>query len=57
MTRGEKLVTFTVEGRAFTYKQPGWWCSLTDPDDMDGQLVDEDNHAAHKILTASLAFR
>ena len=28
MTRGEKLVTFKIEGRAFTYKQPGWWCSL-----------------------------
>ena len=28
MTRGEKLVTFKLEGSAFTYKQPGWWCSL-----------------------------
>ena len=46
MTRGEKLVTFKIEGRAFTYKQPGWWCSLTDPDDMDGQLVDDDNQIA-----------
>ena len=42
MTRGEKLVSFKVEGRAFTYKQPGWWCSLTDPDDVEGQLVGED---------------
>jgi HTH-type transcriptional regulator / antitoxin MqsA len=46
MTRGEKLVTFKVDGRAFTYKQPGWWCSLTDASDMDGQLVDDDNHVA-----------
>jgi HTH-type transcriptional regulator/antitoxin MqsA len=30
----------------FTYKQPGWWCSLTDPDDMEGQLVDDDNQVA-----------
>ncbi len=46
MTRGEKLVTFKDEGKAFTYKQPGWWCSLTDPDDMEGQLVDDDNQVA-----------
>ena len=46
MTRGEKLVSFKVEGRVFTYKQPGWWCSLTDPDDMEGQLVDDDNQIA-----------
>ena len=25
------------------YLQPGWWCSLTDPDDIEGQLVDGDN--------------
>lgn len=46
MTRGEKLVTFKIGSRAFTYKQPGWWCSLTDSDDMDGQLVDDDNQVA-----------
>jgi HTH-type transcriptional regulator/antitoxin MqsA len=46
MTRGEKLVSFKVEGRSFTYRQPGWWCSLTDPDDTEGQLVDEDNQIA-----------
>ena len=46
MTRGEKLVTFEVEGRAFTYSQPGWWCSLSDPDDREGQLVDDDNRIA-----------
>jgi HTH-type transcriptional regulator / antitoxin MqsA len=46
MVRGEKEVTFTVDGQKFTYKQPGWWCSLTDPSDMEGQLVDEDNQIA-----------
>ena len=46
MTRGEKLVSFKMEGRTFTYKQPGWWCSLTDPDDTEGQLIDEDNQIA-----------
>ncbi len=46
MTRGEKEVTLTVEGKRFTYCQPGWWCSLTDPDDLEGQLVDEDNQIA-----------
>ena len=46
MVRGEKEVTLTIDGRTFTYLQPGWWCSLTDPDDMDGQLVDDDNKIA-----------
>lgn len=46
MTRGEKEVSFKVEGKTYTYFQPGWWCSLTDPDDMEGQLVDEDNQIA-----------
>jgi HTH-type transcriptional regulator/antitoxin MqsA len=46
MMRGEKLVSFKIEGRSFTYRQPGWWCSLTDPDDMEGQLVDDDNQIA-----------
>jgi putative zinc finger/helix-turn-helix YgiT family protein len=46
MTRGEKLVTLKVEGQTFQYCQPGWWCSLDDPDDLDGQLVDEDNLVA-----------
>jgi HTH-type transcriptional regulator/antitoxin MqsA len=46
MTRGEKLVTFKVQGHPYSYKQPGWWCSLTDPDDMEGQLVDGDNQVA-----------
>ena len=43
MTRGEKSVTIKVDGQEFTYNQPGWWCSLTDPEDMEGQLVDGDN--------------
>jgi HTH-type transcriptional regulator/antitoxin MqsA len=46
MTRGEKLVSFTVEGQVYSYKQPGWWCSLTDPDDTEGELVDGDNQVA-----------
>lgn len=46
MTRGEKLVSFKIAGKAYTYLQPGWWCSLTDPDDMEGQLVDDDNQIA-----------
>jgi HTH-type transcriptional regulator / antitoxin MqsA len=46
MTRGEKLVTIKIEGRTFAYNQPGWWCSLTDPDDSEGQLVDDDNQVA-----------
>jgi HTH-type transcriptional regulator / antitoxin MqsA len=46
MVRGEKEVTFTVDGQKFTYMQSGWWCSLTDLSDMEGQLVDEDNQIA-----------
>jgi len=46
MTRGEKSVSFKIEGQTYTYLQPGWWCSLSDPDDMEGQLVDEDNQIA-----------
>jgi hypothetical protein len=46
-------VSFKVEGRNFTYRQPGWWCSLTDPDDMEGQLVDEDNQIADMALYAT----
>lgn len=46
MTRGEKRVSFKIEGRQFFYLQPGWWCSLSDPGDMEGQLVDEDNQIA-----------
>ncbi len=46
MTHGEKSVSFKIEGKTYTYLQPGWWCSLTAPDDMEGQLVDEDNQIA-----------
>ena len=46
MTRGEKLRTIEVDGKSYTYMQPGWWCSLTDPDDTEGQLVDDDNKVA-----------
>ena len=46
MRRGEKRVSFSIEGRTFVYLQPGWWCSLDDPDDVEGQLVDEDNQIA-----------
>ena len=46
MTRGEKRVSFKFAGKSFTYLQPGWWCSLDDPDDTEGQLVDDDNQIA-----------
>jgi hypothetical protein len=39
MVRGEKLVSFETQGRSFQYRQPGWWCSLEDPGDTDGQLA------------------
>jgi HTH-type transcriptional regulator / antitoxin MqsA len=43
MVRGEKMVSFKIQGRTFQYRQPGWWCSLKDPNDTEGQLVDDDN--------------
>src|SRR5437762_114711 len=43
MVRGEKLMALNVGGKTFRYRQPGWWCSLEDPKDLEGQLVDEDN--------------
>jgi hypothetical protein len=55
MTRGEKEVTITIDGKAFTDMQPAWWSSLTDPDDMDGQLVDEDNQVAEMARRAARA--
>jgi len=63
LRRGVKMMTITVDGHPFTYGQPGWWASIDDPADNDGQLTDEDNviHAAarrearasakHAILT------
>jgi len=46
MRRGEKRYTIEVHGYQYTYMQPGWWCSLADDDDFDGQLTDEDNEIA-----------
>jgi HTH-type transcriptional regulator/antitoxin MqsA len=46
MTRGEKQVSIKIEEQTYNYLQPGWWCSLTDPNDTEGQLVDEDNQVA-----------
>ncbi len=46
MTRGEKPTSFKIDGKTYNYLQPGWWCSLDDPGDMEGQLVDEDNQIA-----------
>ncbi len=42
MVRGDKLVSLTVDGHRFEYRQPGWWCSLDDPADLDGQVVVDD---------------
>lgn len=46
MRRGLKETTIIVSGRRFTYMQPGWWCDLKNPEDREGQLVDEDNVVA-----------
>jgi HTH-type transcriptional regulator / antitoxin MqsA len=43
LRRGIKMMTINVDGEAFTYGQPGWWASLDDPTDNEGQLADEDN--------------
>jgi HTH-type transcriptional regulator/antitoxin MqsA len=43
LRRGVKMLTIEVDGRAFTYGQPGWWASIDDPKDTEGQLTDEDN--------------
>lgn len=43
MVRGEKLISFKVHGKTFRYRQPGWWCSLEDPNDTEGQVIDDDN--------------
>jgi HTH-type transcriptional regulator/antitoxin MqsA len=43
LQRGVKMLTITIDGGAFTYGQPGWWASLDDPADDEGQLIDEDN--------------
>ena len=63
LRRGVKMLTINVDGQPFTYGQPGWWASIDDPTDNDGQLTDEDNviraaarrearaKAKHAILT------
>ena len=63
LRRGIKMLTINVDGRPFTYGQPGWWASIDDPADNEGQLTDEDNviraaawrearaKAKHAILT------
>lgn len=43
LRRGVKILTVTVDGVPFTYGQPGWWASIDDPKDTEGQLADEDN--------------
>lgn len=43
LRRGVKILTVEVDGKPFTYGQPGWWASLDDPDDNEAQLIDEDN--------------
>ncbi|HUC62918.1 MAG TPA: type II TA system antitoxin MqsA family protein [Alphaproteobacteria bacterium] len=43
LRRGVKFLTISVDGQPFTYGQPGWWASLDDPTDTEGQLADEDN--------------
>jgi HTH-type transcriptional regulator/antitoxin MqsA len=43
LRRGVKMMTIVVDGHGFTYGQPGWWASLDDAADTDGQLTDEDN--------------
>jgi hypothetical protein len=45
LRRGVKMLTITVDGQPFTYGQPGWWASIDNPSDNDGQLTDEDNVA------------
>src|SRR5216683_585803 len=43
LRRGVKMLTITVDGQPFTYGQPGWWASVDDPADTEGQLTDDDN--------------
>ena len=37
------MLTITIGDRPFTYGQPGWWASIDDLADTEGQLTDEDN--------------
>jgi HTH-type transcriptional regulator/antitoxin MqsA len=41
--RGVKMLTIEVDGATLTYGQPGWWASIDDAADTEGQLADEDN--------------
>ena len=43
LRRGIKMLTIEVDGESFTYGQPGWWESIDDPANTEGQLTDEDN--------------
>jgi HTH-type transcriptional regulator/antitoxin MqsA len=43
LRRGVKRLTIHVDGQPFTYGQPGWWASIDDPSDNEGQMTDEDN--------------
>lgn len=43
LRRGVKMLTINVDGQPFTYGQPGWWASIDDAADNEGQLTDEDN--------------
>jgi hypothetical protein len=43
LRRGVKMLTIDVDSQPFTYGQLGWWASLDDPADTEGQLIDEDN--------------
>jgi len=55
LRRGVKMLTIDVDGEHFTYGQPGWWASLSDPVDNEGQFVDDDNivwAAAHREARA-----
>ena len=63
LRRGVKALTIVVDGQSFTYGQPGWWASLDDPADTEGQLINTDNEvraaarrearaaAKHTVLT------
>jgi HTH-type transcriptional regulator/antitoxin MqsA len=37
------MLTINGDGQPFTYGQPGWWASLDDVADTEGQLTDDDN--------------
>jgi HTH-type transcriptional regulator/antitoxin MqsA len=57
MRRGVKPMTIKVDGETFEYGQPGWWCSIDDPEDMDGQLIGEDNRVADMARATAKALR